>query len=78
MGGGFNLTSFLTEGGLIEMLWVFFPAEPGGAGGGSLWPGPWWAERWGPDFTSCSLICTSQSRKNRRRTKVPSKTNMKS
>ncbi|XP_029702512.1 aquaporin-9b isoform X2 [Takifugu rubripes] len=54
------------------------PKEPGGAGGGSLWPGPWWAERWGPDFTSCSLICTSRSQKNRRRTKVPSKTNMKS
>lgn len=56
---------------------VFLPAELGVAGGGSLWPGPWWVEQLELAFTSYSLICTSLSQKNRR-TNVPSKTNMKS
>lgn len=61
----------------FSSVMVFLPAELGVVGGGSLWQGPWWVEQLEPAFTSCSLSCTSQSRKNRR-TNVPSKTNMKS
>lgn len=56
---------------------VFLSAELGVAGGGSPWPGPWWAEPLEPAFTSCLLSCTSQSQKNRR-ANVLSKTNTKS